>query len=358
MRFVFKKSYEQDLRYYQHREDVVVWVALLAFMLIAPTFLTNFYINEIAYFFVLAIAALGLMVLTGYAGQVSLGHGVFLGVGAYGNAYMMSLGFPFALSACLSALGCAVIGAAMAYPVRKLAGLYLAMATYGVSVIALEVFSNWDAVTGGLNGIRVPMPTVLGFEFSRGPSFYYLALGFLLLALFLVVNLVNSRTGRALQAVRDSEIAASGIGINVSLIKSIAFATSAAITGLSGVLFGQMLGHVSPEAFDFRISIELLLMLVIGGLGTVRGALIGAGIVAYLPQAISTFRDYLPTVIAEAPALGSGLYGLILVLVILYEPLGLVGRWEKFKTYFSLMPMYKKEVVKRPRVFMKSEQMQ
>jgi len=356
VRYLFRTDHAQDLRLYVDGRALTVYGALIAAALLAPLVLSVFYVNELTYVFILAIAAIGLMVLTGYAGQVSLGHAAFLGIGAFAHGYFVKQGVPFVAALALATALNAVIGTIISFPLRRLSGLYMAMATYAVSVIAVEVFSGWEKVTGGLNGMSIPPASLFGLAMPRGPALYYLCLAILLCVVVLTLNLFRARTGKALAAIRDSEVAARCLGVNVAAVKGFAFGYSAALTGLAGALLGHHLGHISPEAFDFKISLLLLLMIVIGGLGTMRGAIIGAAIIGYLPQAIAVLRDSLPRSIAVQPALETGMFGLILVAVILFEPTGLVGRWEKIKLYFSLLPIYKKATFKRRRLFMKSQQ--
>ena len=355
MRQLFRTSHAQDLQLFSDSRERATYGLGLALLIAAPWILPAFYTNELAYVFVLAIASVGLMILAGFAGLVSLGHGALMGIGAYAHVWLLDKGVPFLASIAISAIVAAIIGALASFPVRRLAGIYLAVATFAMAVIAIEVFETWDSVTGGLAGKRVPAASIAGYEFGRGIPLYYLCLAFLLGALFVARNLTRSRSGRALFAVRDSETAASMLGISVGAAKAVAFGTSAAFTAVSGALLGHTLGYISPEAFEFVISLQLLLMIVVGGLGSLRGAVAGAVIVGYLPQAVAVFKSWLPYRIADAPALDAGLFGLILTLVILYEPTGIVGRWEKIKLYFQTMPTYRADTFRRKRAYARTE---
>jgi branched-chain amino acid transport system permease protein len=351
MRQLFRTAHEQDLHLFADGRERAWYAAGLAMLVVAPFLLPAFYVNELAYVFVLAIASVGMMILTGFAGLVSLGHGALMGIGAYAHVWLVARGVPFLASIALAAAIAAAIGALASLPLRRLAGIYLAVATFAMAVISIEVFEAWDEVTGGLAGLRVPPPEILGYVFQRGMPLYFLCLAFLLATLLVARNLMRSRSGRAMLAVRDSEVAAGMLGISTGKVKAAAFAISAAFAAISGALLGHTLGYISPEAFDFVISLQLLLMIVVGGLGSLRGAVAGAVLVGYLPQAIATLKAYLPYSIADAPALEAGLFGLILTLVILYEPAGLVGRWDKIKLYFQTMPTYRADTFRRRRVY-------
>jgi branched-chain amino acid transport system permease protein len=210
-------------------------------------------------------------------------------------------------------------------------------------------------VTRGFQGMPVPPPEILGHALARPWEFYYFCLGVLVLVVFAAINLTRSPTGRAMVAIRDSEISAQSLGVNLVQYKTIAFAASAAITGLAGALLAHKLRFISPDAFNILLSIQLLLMVVVGGLGSIAGAVLGAIFVGGLPQAIALMRDYLPTAIARTPGLEPGLFGLVMVTIVLFEPLGIYGRWLKIKAYFDYFPLYRRATFKRQRAYLKTE---
>jgi branched-chain amino acid transport system permease protein len=241
-------------------------------------------------------------------------------------------------------------------------GVYLTIATLAFALIIQEVFSRWDRVTGGLKGKPVDKPVLFGVSFAHDVAFYFLCLAFLIGALWLTANLLKAPTGRAWVAIRDSEIAAQSMGVNLALYKTMAFAYSAALMGLAGALFAHKIGFLAPDIFSVLLSIQLLLMVVVGGLGSLHGAVYGAVFVAILPVLISQARDSVPAWqgldrFVKQPGLEPGLFGLILVLFILFEPLGIYGRWMKIKIYFSLFPLYKHATFKRQKTYMRSERL-
>jgi branched-chain amino acid transport system permease protein len=357
MRYLFKTRYEQDLRVQRHGGDLF-WYGLLAVvMLVLPMLAGEFYIGELAGVFVFAIAGVGLMLLIGYTGLVSLGHAAFLGIGAYTNAVLLAQGVPFVLTLPAAGIVTALAGIAIGVPTLRMSGLYLAIATLAFGGIMANVFSKWTAVTGGFDGFAVRTPSILGIELSGVWGTYYVSLLVLIFVLWLVVNIMRSPLGRALVAIRDSEISAQSMGINLALYKSIAFAISAGITGLAGAMFAHYVRFLAPDAFDILLSIQFVTIVFVGGLGSLHGAIFGALFVRLLPQVIAIVRDDLPFGIGRLPGLEPSLFGLFLVLFILFEPGGIYGRWLKLKQYFLSFPMYKRSTFKRQKSYMKTERL-
>ncbi len=355
MRILFKTSYLDDIRLFQHGGQVF-WYGLLGLaVLAAPWLLPVFYLGELTQICILAIAGVGLMLLLGYPGLVSLGPGAFMAIGAYTNTYLITKGIPFLVAFPLAGLAALIAGVLIAVPANRMSGIYLAIATLAFSQIVEQVIVRWEPVTRGFQGMPVPPPDLLGQPLTQGWQLYYLALAVLALVVLGAINLVRSPTGRALVAIRDSEISAQSLGVNLFRYKTAIFALSAAITGLAGALLAHRMRFISPDAFNFLMSIQLLLMVVVGGLGSIHGAILGAIFVGALPQAIALMRDYLPTVIARTPGLEPGLFGLVMVLIVLFEPLGLYGRWLKIKAFFDYFPLYRRATFKRQRSYLKTE---
>jgi branched-chain amino acid transport system permease protein len=355
MRFFFKTDYNQDLDLFRDRVDRFWYALLLLVLLAAPFVLEDFWLGEISNVFILSVIGLGLMLLTGFTGQVSLGHAAFVGIGAYTHAVLLKAGLPMIVTMPAATLLAALIGAFIGFPALRLTGIYLAIATLAFAFIIEQIFVRWDSVTGGFAGFPVPHPEILGIGIADDKPFYLFCLAALLLALLIARNLLRSPTGRAFIAIRDSEIAAQSMGVNLAAYKTLAFAISAGFCGFAGALFSHRIGYLAPDAFGILLSIQFLLMVVVGGLGSLHGAIFGAAFVGALPQLIAILRDYLPDNIARQPGLEPGVFGLILVLFILFEPLGLYGRWLKIKLYFALFPLYKKATFKRQKSYTKSE---
>ncbi|MCW9035795.1 MAG: branched-chain amino acid ABC transporter permease [Alphaproteobacteria bacterium] len=357
MRILFKKTYEDDIRILKHSGYVFWYGLLITALFAAPLFLDDFYLGELAQVYIFAIAGVGLMLLVGYTGQVSLGHAAFLAIGAYSNAWLISKGVPFLISFPLAGVISALAGMIIAIPASRMTGVYLAIATLAFSIIVEQIMVRWESVTGGFKGMTVDAPEIFGYQFWDTWAFYLMCLIVLLFVIVGALNLLRSPTGRAMAAIRDSEVSAQSLGINLAKYKSIAFAISAGVTGLAGALLGHKVNYLSPDSFNMIVSIQLLLMVVVGGLGSIHGAIYGAIFIGALPQLLAILRDYLPPVISQTPGLEPGIFGLILVLFILFEPLGLYGRWRKMKLYFDTFPLYRKSTFKRQKSYLKTERM-
>ena len=355
MRFIFKTKYDQDVNVTRHGGDRFWYSLLIIGMLFIPLLIDDFYLGEISYICILAIAGIGLMILSGYTGLASLGHAAFLGIGAYTHAFLLTHGIPFILSIPIVIIISFLVGAIIGIPILRLSGMYLAIATLALCFIAEHVFIRWEHFTGGNRGLAVPYEEIFGISLTNSAVFYYLCLFFLIISMFAAINILRSPTGRAFVAIRDSEIAAQSLGVNLGIYKALSFAISGAFTGLAGALLAHYIGYLAPDIFNIFLSLTLLLLIVVGGMGSLHGTIFGAIFVGFLPQLIAICRDYLPSSIGSQPGLEPMLFGLILVLFILYEPLGIYGRWIKIKLFFEMFPTYKKQTFKKQKVFNKTD---
>ena len=209
----------------------------------------------------------------------------------------------------------------------------------------------------GSSGLTLGNLDIFGWAVNSEQRFYYVALALLALCIFAVLNLLRSPTGRAFVAIRDSEISAQSMGINLARYKTIAFALSATLTGIAGALYAHKLRFLSPDQFTFLQSIELLIMIVIGGLGSIHGAIFGAAFWILTQQFIVLAKDWLPAAIGQQPGLQPTVFGFILVAFVLFEPMGLYGRWLKIRTFFEIFPFYRKGMFRRQKSYMKSERL-
>src|SRR3954453_10390920 len=249
MRFIFKTDYAQDIRLFQHGGQVFWYGLLLVVLLAAPYLVSGYVLSQLHFICIYAIVGLGLMLLVGYTGQISLGHAAFLAVGAYTEALLQGAGVPFFISLPCAALFSAAVGIIVGLPALRLKGIYLAIATFAFNVIVEEIITRWESVTGGSSGKSLKAIEVFGVRLSSPESFYYLCLGLMILAVLALINLLRSPTGRAFVAIRDSEVSASCMGINLAYYKTISFALSAALTGVGGALYAHKVGFISPEQF-------------------------------------------------------------------------------------------------------------
>ena len=379
MRFLFKTAYAQDIRLFADRSAALCYGLLALVVLLLPAVLPRYYVGEITWVFIYGVCGVSLMVLVGYTGLLSLGHAAFLGIGAYAHAYFLQHGVPWIASVALATLIATACGIMVGLPALRMTGVYLAIATLAFAVIIQEMFTRWESVTKGFAGMVVDQPVIFGIAFGDAARFYYLCAAVLGLTLYLTRNLLRSPTGRAWIAIRDSEIGAQSMGVNLALYKSVAFAYSAALMGLAGALFAHKIAYLAPDIFTILLSIQLLLLVVVGGLGSLHGAVFGAIFVALLPPIIAILRDAIPATLTDAagatgigllaacgkavgeflnkPGVEAGIFGLILVLVILLEPQGIYGRWMKVRLFFSTFPLYKRHTFRRQKSYMKSERL-
>lgn len=289
-----------------------------------PAVLPNsFYFDVAIRIYLSAIVVVGLNLLIGYAGQISLGHAGFLGIGAYASAILTSrYGWPPLAAMAAGAAAVAALAFAIARPILRLKGHYLAMATLGMGIIVYIVLTTESAWTGGPDGMAVPAFSVFGAELAGEKNWYWIAGGLLVVAILLACNLIDSPVGRALQAVHGSEVAAQVAGVDTTRCKVMVFVLSAVFASLVGSLMAHYVGFITPQLSGFFHSIELVTMVVVGGMASTYGAVVGAAILTVLPQLLSTFEGY------ELVA-----FGLILMLSVIFLPRGLVpsvlGRMRK-----------------------------
>ncbi|MGB2336468.1 MAG: branched-chain amino acid ABC transporter permease, partial [Alcanivorax sp.] len=331
-------------------------------LLAAPWVLGSYYLGELTAVLVWSLAGLGLMLISGHTGQVSLGHAAFMAIGAFTNLALMQRGWHFIPALLASAVTSGVAGAIIARPILRMSGIYLAIATLALSIILEDVAIMAEPVTGGVAGVFAPPIELFGLAVDRyatPKAFYYICLAVLVLVTLGYLNLLRSGSGRSFLAVRDSEVSARALGVNVTRAKTLAFSLSCAITGLAGALYGHLAQAVNYESFLVLISITLLLQVVIGGLGSVHGAFFGAIVVVLLPQVIAIARDYLDNAagikIAAYPGMDTALFALLILLMVIYEPRGLYGVWFKVRTWLQLFPLYRKGMFRRTRTYLKTE---
>jgi branched-chain amino acid transport system permease protein len=357
MRFIFKTDYGQDIRLAKHGGHVFWYSLLVAAMLLAPWVVSEYLLAQLRLILIYAVVGLGLMLLAGFTGLFSLGHAAFLGVGAYTQAVLTGAGWPFPLALMVSGALSAAVGMVVGLPALRVKGIYLGMATLSFGFIVEEIFARWEGVTGGNSGKHLPSPDIFGWKVDSGEGFYFVCLVIVIAATLLILNLLRSPTGRAFVAIRDSEVSAQSMGIHLARYKTLSFAISAALAGIGGALYAHELKFISPDQFSILQSIDLLLMVVIGGLGSVHGAFFGAIFLISMPQLIAAVKDYLPPAIGQAPGLQGLVYGAVLIAFVLFEPLGLYGRWLKVRTYLQTFPFYRAGTFKRQKSFQKSERL-
>lgn len=269
-------------------------LALAGVVLVLPLFFPNRFYYEVAVLVgINAIAVVGLNLLIGYAGQISLGHAGFFGLGAYASAVLPAhMGVPPPLAPVAAALVVAALAFLIGRPILRLRGHYLAMATLGMGVLIFMVLTNERQFTGGPDGMVVQRLEILGWRVRGAETWYWITGAVLLVAVWLALNLIDSPTGRALRALHDSEVAARVNGVDVARYKLVAFVVSAVYASLAGSMLALYAGFITPDVAGFLRSIQLVTMVVLGGLGSTFGAVIGAGVLTALPQFLTVFREY------------------------------------------------------------------
>ncbi len=355
MRFIRKSDYYQDIKLFKYKSTFFWYLLLVVGLIFVPFVLGNYNLSILTFIAIYSIAAIGMMLLTGYTGQVSMGNAAFFAIGSYTSAILTLKGVPFILALPISGIFAGLLGIGIGFPALRLSGLYLAIATMGFGFIVEEVLSRWESLTRGNLGIMVKPASIGPLVFNTEETFFYLALVVLVITILLAKNILRSTTGRAMIAIRDSEIAAQTMGISLAKYKTMAFAISAFFTGIAGSLYAHKIAFINPESYTMVLSIELIVMIIIGGLGSIHGAIFGTAFVIMLPQLIIIVKDYLPVYLQEQTGLPSAVYGLMVILFILFEPMGLYGRWRKIKFYFEMFPLYKRETFKKEKRYYKSE---
>lgn len=262
-----------------------------------------------------AIVAIGLNILAGYTNQLSFGHAGFLAIGAYVAALLtiQAPAVPAPLTLLVAGLATALVGLAVGLPCLRLEGLYLTMATLAFGFVVSEAILNLDSVTRGADGLKVPVAHLGPWSLGDDTRRYYLVVAVAALLVAAAVNLVRTRPGRAFLAIRESEVAAQSSGVNVAAYKTAAFVVSAFYTGIAGGLFGFLVGYLSPDAFDVFLSVDFVVMIILGGLGSVTGSIVGAGVVTVLRDWLAAFQNYRPLI-----------FGAVLVGCMLFLPGGIV----------------------------------
>lgn len=301
------------LQSFLHNRGSLVFLTAVVVML--PLFLnSNFYFRIMVMVWIFSLATIGLNLLMGYAGQVSLGHAGFFALGAYSTALGQKLvGLPPAASMLTGIVAAALTAVLIGRPILRLRGHYLAVATLGFGILVYMFLNNKIELTGGPDGIAVERLRIFGWAVTGNYTWYWVSSGALLLGIWLAVNLVESPTGIALRAIRDSEVASSVIGIDVAKYKLIIFVISAAYTAAAGGMLALFNGHVTPGISDFLVSVQLVTMVVLGGMGSILGSVVGTALLIILPQFLTVFHEY-----------EHAFLGLIMILTMIFLRRGIV----------------------------------
>lgn len=338
-----KASYLEDEKIFQS-VFVKVWLCVLAVVLLVFPFFANAYLLYVANLIGFAvIGAVGLNLLTGFTGQISLGHAAFMGVGGYATAILVtSVGIPFWFALPIAGLVSAGVGLVIGIPSLRVKGLYLVIATLAAQFILEYVFVHWESMTRGIRGINVPPPQLGGFVFDTEKSFYYVTLVVAVLGVGIARNIVRTKWGRAFVAIRDRDLAAEIMGINLFRYKLGAFALSSFYAGIAGGLWVSFMKVVTPEHFPLSLSIQYLAMVIVGGLGTVLGSIFGAIFMTLVPELLNVItgstKHLFPGMEQLFIPMKDVVFGVLICTFLIFEPHGLAEIWQRIKNFFTLWP--------------------
>jgi branched-chain amino acid transport system permease protein len=338
----FRTAYAQDTALVQTRAEKTSLACFLIALAVLPFAVGPFLLDLACQVLLASIGALSLMLLTGYAGQISLGHAGLIAAGAFTTGILArEIHAPFWLTLPASALTGVVLGFIFGLPSLRLRGLYLAVSTLALHFIVIYLGGEYETKRGFSTGIVVEPPSLFGVTLRDGRAWYFVLLAAAAACLLICINLLRSRSGRAWLAIHTRETVAEALGIHIARYKLLAFIISSAMTSVAGCLFAYYRGFVSIEAFDLFLSIQYVAMIIIGGMGSLLGAILGAAFVVIFPYVIEALLHLLPNVqrlAGDIFAVNYASFGVVMILFLILEPLGLVGIWRRVQNYFLLWP--------------------
>jgi branched-chain amino acid transport system permease protein len=332
--------YEQDFALLKLKPQRIGFALLLVLLFAFPFVASPFLIDLADQVLLASIGALSLMLLTGYAGQISLGHAGLIAAGAYTVGILVrEADAPFWITLPAAAVVGALLGLIFGLPSLRLRGLYLAVSTLGLHFIVIYIGGEYETRRGFSTGVVIDPPAIGGWEVATGFQWYFVFLGTAAFVLLVILNLLRSRTGRAWRALRGHEVVAAAMGIDVARYKLLAFIISSMITAVAGALFAYFRHFVSIDAFSLYLTIQYVAMVIIGGMGSLLGAFLGAAFVVLLPYVIEAGASALPSRLGDLIfALNYAAFGVVMILFLLFEPQGLIGIWRRIVGYFRLWP--------------------
>ncbi len=335
-----RESYSQDIRIFD-KFYKWGWIAsLVAGIVVFSQTGGDYVAYMLNLIFINIIAAVGLNILSGFTGLISLGHAAFMAIGAYTSSILtVKLGVPFWLALPASGALTGLIGFVVGLPSLRLTGIYLALATMAFGFVTDEIILQWQSLTGGADGFAAIPPIIFGLTFDSYKKYFFITFISLAILLFVAKNMVRGSFGRTLMAIRDSETAAETMGINLGWYKAMAFTVSAIYAGLAGSLYAHFILFVSVDNFTLLHSIGFIVMVVVGGLGSITGSVMGAIFITVLPEIISFTKDYLPAAVKTTSSLQAAVYGIILMLFVIYQPTGFYGFWVKIRNWWRTFPL-------------------
>jgi branched-chain amino acid transport system permease protein len=338
----FHTSYRADMAIFDTARARHILAVFLVVLFVLPIFGSSYWLDVLNRAAIAVIAAMGLNILTGFTGQISLGNAAFMAIGAYTTAWLANRGVPFVVAIPVAGVTAALAGMVFGVPSLRLKGLYLAMATLAAHFIVEFAITHWDSVTGGVAGTSVPPPSLFKLALTSDRALAFLILPACILHLWFAKNLFRTRVGKAFVAIRDHDISAEVMGVEVFRFKLLSFGVSSFYVGVAGSLVAYQARIISPENFPLSLAIDQLGMIIIGGLGTVLGSILGAVFLTILAEllrlAIGSLSGSFPALIQLFAPLKLGVFGLTIVLFLVFEPDGLAAGWRRVRNYFRLYP--------------------
>ncbi len=345
-----KRNYYEDIQLFSSGVIVFWFTLFMAFLVAFPFLFKNYYVYIANYVAINIIVVIGLNILVGYTGLISLGHAGFFAIGAYGTIIFMTQGsLPFLLALPLAALVAALFGFLLGLPALRLEGPYLTIATLGFGLTITQLIGRIE-LFGGRQGLHAPDIVIGPWQIKSDRDFYYLLIPLTVLLTLAARNLIKTKVGRAFIAIRDADIAAETIGVNLVYYKTMAFAVSAFYAGIAGGLYAFVLRFIEPEIFTLLMSIMFLAMVVVGGIGSIMGSVVGACLLSWMDLQLRNILS-IPYIGEWLEALSKNyfsitgvsniqfiIFGAIMVLIMLFEPLGIYGLWIRTKTYWKTWP--------------------
>jgi branched-chain amino acid transport system permease protein len=338
---IFQGSFKQDMAIFRTKTQWFLLLLLLVFIFTMPLYSSDKTITTITIIGITIISVLGLNILTGYCGQISMGHAGFMAVGGYTAAVLMAkLHLPFLVSVPAAGLAAGIVGIIFGLPSLKIKGFYLIMSTVAAQFIVIWLIIQMRGVTGGPDGMSVPRPEIFGLAITSKASYFILVMIIVCLATYLAKNIVRTRVGRAFIAIRDNDLAAEVMGVNLLYYKLTAFFIGCVYAGVAGSLMVNYIHYANTEQFPFINSVWYLGMLIVGGMGSTVGVIFGVVAIKLLEQLATTVGPVLANIFVPqvSASLALILDGLVIILFLIFEPRGLAHRWEMIKAYYRRWP--------------------
>jgi branched-chain amino acid transport system permease protein len=339
----FRETYAEDMAIFETSFARNALLLFLAVLLVLPSFASGYWLDVLNRILIAVVAATGLNILTGFTGQISLGNAAFLAVGGYTTAFLAGRwNLPFPVVIPLAGLVTALVGMVFGVPSLRLKGLYLAVATLAAHFVIEFVVTHWESMTGGVNGISVPAAKLGPLVLDSDRRLYFLVLPLAAGMLLFAKNLFRTKVGKAFVAIRDQDISAEVMGVNVFRYKLLSFGVSSFYVGVAGALLAYQARIISPENFPITLAIDYLGMIIIGGMGSILGSIFGAIFITLLPEllrlATGPLSSTFPQLTTLFASLKMGVFGLAIVLFLVFEPDGMAARWHTIKNYWKLYP--------------------